>query len=434
MANEQQDVELYRLSEIFSIVPEFEGDQIFLNTFLNACDHAHGMAVGDQETLLTLHIKNKLRGRAAQLINSRNPATWPEIKQLLSVHFGDSRDLTSLIQDLQRIKQLQNESALTFFSRLQTHNAKMHASVQKSNLTPDQKDAQSQLIETMTLNTLLTGLEPRLGQIIRAGNPPDMLEASARIRRELQLSYFENQKFNKPNNSRDVQAPIRKPNVPTTFQKTCTYCKRSGHIINECRARQQSPQQYNYPNYTPQNFNQNFQRQYAAPQPQQQQQRPFPQQNFSNQNQRPNQNFNRPNQFQPRPSVIQPNPNFSRNNNQPRTHHINYQTQNYPSEEYQGDTNIEFQEYPHDQQENFSEEQYQYPGTSQDFQLGPQTPYDPPNYQTQYFETFTQANPVMFPEMTQESYNPISDLTSQIQSMNIDNFNPNLNFPEQDFI
>lgn len=79
------------------------------------------MIVNNQK-LLTLHIKNKLRGKAAQLINSRNPATWDEIKELLSIHFSDSRHLTFLIQDLQKLKQLPNEFVLTFFSRLQTHN------------------------------------------------------------------------------------------------------------------------------------------------------------------------------------------------------------------------------------------------------------------------------------------------------------------------
>lgn len=164
------ELEAYKLSEIFSIVPEYEGDQIFLGNFLNACDCAYDMATEQQRVFLIIHIKNKLRGRAAQLINSRNPASYSEIKQLLSLHFGDSRDLSSLIQDLQRLKQLSGESPLTFFNRLQVLNAKMHSYVQKSYLTRDQKMAQTDLIDTMSLNTLLTGLEPRLGQLIRASN------------------------------------------------------------------------------------------------------------------------------------------------------------------------------------------------------------------------------------------------------------------------
>ncbi|KAJ8982671.1 hypothetical protein NQ317_017661 [Molorchus minor] len=129
------EVEPYKLREIFSIVPEFEGDQIFLNTFFECL----------------------LRGRAAQLISSRNPNTYPEIKQLLNLHFGDSRDLTS----------------------------------------PNPRSSETKtitgLIETMALNTLLTGLEPRLGQIIRASNPRDLLEAHMRDQQDY---YTDNSQHN----------------------------------------------------------------------------------------------------------------------------------------------------------------------------------------------------------------------------------------------
>ncbi|KAJ8978278.1 hypothetical protein NQ317_009618 [Molorchus minor] len=74
-------IEPYKLSEVFSIIPEFDGNQIALNTFLNSCSTAFDMAIGNQKILLTIHIKNKLKGRAAELINSRNPTTWDEIKK-----------------------------------------------------------------------------------------------------------------------------------------------------------------------------------------------------------------------------------------------------------------------------------------------------------------------------------------------------------------
>lgn len=66
------------------------------------------MAVNDQKLLLTLHIKNQLRGRPAEIVNSPNPNTWAEIKSLLETNFGDARDLTVLIKN--------NENALNFIS------------------------------------------------------------------------------------------------------------------------------------------------------------------------------------------------------------------------------------------------------------------------------------------------------------------------------
>ncbi|KAJ8911541.1 hypothetical protein NQ315_012794 [Exocentrus adspersus] len=407
-------VEPYKLSEVFSIVPEFEGDQIVLGTFLNACEHAFSMAVGEHRKLLIIHIKNKLKGRAAQLINSRNPATWDEIKQLLSLHFGDSRDLTSLIQDLQRMRQLPNESALTFFSRLQTHNAKMHSAVHKAGLTREQKTAQSQLIETMTLNTLLTGLEPRLAHIIRAGNPNSMLEALHRIKRELQLSYFENQKFDRTslprNNPNQQNRPI--PNQP----KLCNTCKRTGHTANECRVRQQpatslTSSSYRNVPYNSQNYPSQPQQYPPRPFPvaQQQQQLRFQQPNH---NQRPvPQPGQRPNQYQtPRPSVIQPNPNY----NQPRTHHVNINDdQYYCSDQYQQFTDDFFEQPDPYYVDNPNYEYY-----DQDFHLGLQSQEDPPDYA----------------KTNSQNLDTITNLQEQVQTMNLDDMNPNLNFPEQSFI
>ncbi|XP_074035258.1 uncharacterized protein [Leptinotarsa decemlineata] len=83
MAENDDPIEPYKLAEIFSIVPEYDGDSISLGNFINACDHAERMAVNQQKTSLTIHIRNKLRGKAAQLITSRNPGTYQEIRDEL---------------------------------------------------------------------------------------------------------------------------------------------------------------------------------------------------------------------------------------------------------------------------------------------------------------------------------------------------------------
>ncbi|KAJ8936268.1 hypothetical protein NQ318_019755 [Aromia moschata] len=53
MPNQQPTavVEPYKLSEVFSLIPEYNGNQIFLNTFLNSCTTAFGMAVGNQKAV-----------------------------------------------------------------------------------------------------------------------------------------------------------------------------------------------------------------------------------------------------------------------------------------------------------------------------------------------------------------------------------------------
>lgn len=75
----------------------------------------------NQETLLIIHTKNTFRERSHDL--GRN-------SEILESHYGNSRDLSSLIQDLQWIKQLQNGSLLTPSARLQSHEAEKTMSKQ----------------------------------------------------------------------------------------------------------------------------------------------------------------------------------------------------------------------------------------------------------------------------------------------------------------
>ncbi|KAJ8952183.1 hypothetical protein NQ318_022633 [Aromia moschata] len=377
MPNQQPTavVEPYKLSEVFSLIPEYDGNQIFLNTFFKFLYYCIWDGSGKPE------------GRAAELINSRNPETWNEIKLLLESHFGDSRDLTALIQDLQRMRQLPNESPLTFISRLQSHEAKMHASIQKQHLTVEQKDAQVQITESMALNTLLTGLEPKVGH---------------------------NKNFN---------SQPRKPSTPQ-LTKQCSFCKRMGHTSNECRQRQQTPQNSYSNNFSRPQF-QNYQQNYQP------QQRPYvpPQQNQNNQNRPPVITPN-PNFGTSRPPAIQPNPNFKPNLNR-RTLHLNqHSNQNYPYEDNYYTANSYDENYYTDNSVDYNQNQSYYTANSSPRRTG------------LLYRTIHTAKPgfsVRFnpqtdpPDIKIQDSN-ISDIQSQIRAINLDSFDPNLNFPEQTFL
>lgn len=70
---EHDQAEAYRLSEMLSIIPEFKGDQISLGAFLNSSNCAYNMASSDQQYLLTIHIENRPKDRAAKLSILESP-------------------------------------------------------------------------------------------------------------------------------------------------------------------------------------------------------------------------------------------------------------------------------------------------------------------------------------------------------------------------
>lgn len=63
--------------------------EININIFTNSCNSATQMCTGDQIIFVKIRNKKKLKGKATELLNSRNPRKWKEIKQLLELLFGD---------------------------------------------------------------------------------------------------------------------------------------------------------------------------------------------------------------------------------------------------------------------------------------------------------------------------------------------------------
>lgn len=94
----------------------------------------------------------------------RNPTTEPEYKRLSKLQFTDTGDLSSLFQDIQKLKSIPNESELTFVDRLQFLNIKTLITILKTtNVSAEQKQTLWRHIEIMTLNRLPSSVKPRLG-------------------------------------------------------------------------------------------------------------------------------------------------------------------------------------------------------------------------------------------------------------------------------
>lgn len=59
-----QTVKPYKFSKNFALISVYDGNS-FLNTFVSSCNTVNSMTVENQQILLILYIKNKLRGKIA---------------------------------------------------------------------------------------------------------------------------------------------------------------------------------------------------------------------------------------------------------------------------------------------------------------------------------------------------------------------------------
>lgn len=67
-----EEIEPYnKLFEILHIFPEFDENQIHLRTFLNACNTAIRMGIGDHKPFVITQLKIELIRKVAEFVNSR---------------------------------------------------------------------------------------------------------------------------------------------------------------------------------------------------------------------------------------------------------------------------------------------------------------------------------------------------------------------------
>lgn len=206
------------------LISEYEGDQCFLNDFIEACDFVSNHIKDEDKQHFVLLVKSKLKGRAKTCISSRNVTDWETMKNLLIGHFGDCRDTASLLRDLSSMWQNSSEAGRAFFDRISNMNTKVRSSVNlDTNTDAAGKIVLNQAYEQHALRTLLAGLRSPLGQVVRSQKPNSLSEAAQLIIEEERIVY-----------AQSGNETITKSNASPTF---CNYCKKTGHEISVCRKR-----------------------------------------------------------------------------------------------------------------------------------------------------------------------------------------------------
>lgn len=109
----------------------------------------------------------------------------------------------------------------------------MHAAVNIQNLTGKEKQAYIFLIDSIALNSLLTGIELRIQQIIRASDHNNNITTFSRIKCKLHLHYLETQKIS---TNRYISQTIRKLH-PQTFVNQCSFCKQRCTSLTNAKSR-----------------------------------------------------------------------------------------------------------------------------------------------------------------------------------------------------
>lgn len=239
--------------DIKDLIPKYNGERKGLDEFIQTIDALASQLTEDRDKkLFNLSVKTHLKDKAFNTIRHLQNPTWEVIKQALKDKLNPL-DATSCYNALTHAKQTNNESITDFAMKVETllTNLNRSSTIEASEATRKYvQDSNEQLAKRAFENGILNF---QLKTLIIAKNKKTLEEA---IREALDMDSsgeYRNTDTRKGKNCNfckkkgHLENDCYKKNAtkeenPETEKtdKTCTFCKRKGHTIQECRTKARS--------------------------------------------------------------------------------------------------------------------------------------------------------------------------------------------------
>lgn len=270
----------------------FDGNRYFVHEFISQCDTIFNLANEDQEYPMLAYVLSKITGSAKSNLRDQKAGSWRELKNLLITYYSDKTHFLILMENLNTIRQQSNETAITFFSRIDKCTMRIIDTI------PDEDIAKIKTIREIALQRFIFHSLPDISRYLRGKTYKtindalnDALEEEMALKINQQKlgnshhrvgnyvrhnkvhnsnfhtqsdSNFQNRNQN-PNNYNSQIRPNHSNSQARNYASTsnyhtstatgnrsnCAYCKKTGHHISECRKRKYNNERRgNSVNYT----------------------------------------------------------------------------------------------------------------------------------------------------------------------------------------
>lgn len=262
------------LREIVDTIPSFDGYNISLQRFINACRRAKNLLPRSMEEHLTTLLINKLHGRAYIAIEDEVCKNVTDLIDLLTSTFGVNKTTDQYRGELSTIYMKPEEHILDYINRTK----ELRSAVIDSSRRDRNAEHLSRDIDDLTIRAFCDGL-PRTYKLEMKPQeyytPTEAYAAARKISKDLEVERqrygrrFSEDKPPLPQSARYGKRPDTQYNQPSGYTndrnryssevrhesrrnaennvsilprspKFCSYCRRTGHIIEECFKKQRN--------------------------------------------------------------------------------------------------------------------------------------------------------------------------------------------------
>ncbi|CAG9796680.1 unnamed protein product [Diatraea saccharalis] len=231
------------------MLTKFDGSKARIHDFLDNCDIVNNLINPSLKKILLQIIITKITDNARSMIRNREFQYWEDLKKYLLDRYTEKRTLGQWQLELSRCKQNYNENVIQYANKVENCYIKLINSLDAYNQSPDARKACVDLLKSQALSVFITGLKIDLNLKLKALQPKTLQDAiSLAVVKEQQLkgkneiSKFQNlnisntihfHKCNKPDHT-TVNCRVRSFTEPNKKFKYCNYCKKKGHVKDEC--------------------------------------------------------------------------------------------------------------------------------------------------------------------------------------------------------
>lgn len=221
------------IRDALEAVPNFDGENIAFNHFVEGCEEALSMIAPSQEIILVRAVRNKLKGDAHRSILGKVFNSLQSLVEFLRNKYGPRETVYEAQARLAYICQKDDERISAYANRVRDIGKRIIDAQkrQSSIISQDFKDS----IEEHLKVCFLRGLNPEI-KIMRGGTFEELESRAIDAERELETVKTIRQvvlgERIHVDNKRTTNAPMRRVG---TEPVTCQYCHKTGHTADRCR-------------------------------------------------------------------------------------------------------------------------------------------------------------------------------------------------------